>query len=93
MTPLGLEHPPGPALIPASRTIKNKLHVTIFFFFSVEEGKGKQETSSELLSFMWLPEAFTLHHLPCINQLPEYQCPASLFTLEDYVPLADLSCN
>lgn len=89
MTPLGL----GIPLTPGCRTIKNKLGITIFFF-SCGRREGKQkETSSGLLSFMSLPQAFTLHHLPCINQLPEYQCPASLFTLEDYVPLADLSCN
>jgi len=44
-----------------------------FFFFPEEEGKGKQpQKNSWLFSLMWLPEAFTLHHLPCINQLPEY---------------------
>lgn len=72
-TPAGRTSPFGQELTPGGRSIKKRLHVTIIFFFFPVEGKGKQhQTRSRLFSLMWLPEAFTLHHLLCINQLPEY---------------------
>jgi len=67
--------PFGHDLTPGCRSVKKRLHIMMlgFFFFPEEEGKGKQpQKNSWLFSLMWLPEAFTLHHLPCINQLPEY---------------------
>lgn len=95
MTPSGMGCPSGPALTPGCTTIKTKLHITIFSFLSVEEGKVKQEeTSSGLLSLVWLPEKLLLCPIyPAQINCQNISSPLPCLPGKDYVPLADLSCN